>query len=115
MRYRHLPWAAILISVAFVAPTAEGREKIDEIVMDNGDRIICEIKELEQGILKVKPPYTKGYVPRCCKKVETLDSPTCPLTPWSRNKISSRIEQSSIEHRAHTPPPSRFMGRAGGN
>ena len=55
-------WAAILISTALVVPTAEGRDKIDEIVMDNGDRIICEIRDLERGILKVKPDYTKGFV-----------------------------------------------------
>ena len=62
MKFRYLPWTAILILMAFIVPIAEGREKIDEIVMDNGDRIICEIRELERGILKVKPDYTKGYV-----------------------------------------------------
>lgn len=48
--------------LGLAVPCADGREKIDQLVLSNGDRIECEIRALEQGILKVKPPYTKGFV-----------------------------------------------------
>ena len=62
MEQRLIRLATIWILMALVAPLAVAREKIDRLVLDNGDSIVCEIRELEQGILKVKPPYTKGYV-----------------------------------------------------
>jgi hypothetical protein len=60
--HRLVHLVAIWVLLGFVAPSVDAREKIDELVLSNGDRIVCEIRELEQGILKVKPPYTKGYV-----------------------------------------------------
>jgi hypothetical protein len=48
--------------LGLAVPCADGREKVDQLILSNGDRIVCEIRDLEQGILKVKPPYTKGFV-----------------------------------------------------
>jgi hypothetical protein len=42
-----------------VSTTAGARPKIDVLVMDNGDRITCEIKQLNRNLLEVGTDYMK--------------------------------------------------------
>lgn len=52
--------AALLVTVVLLAPRwALGGEKTDTIVFDNGDRITCEIRILQQGQLTVKTNYSR--------------------------------------------------------
>jgi hypothetical protein len=52
----------------------EARPKIDSLTLDNGDRITCEIKELNRGILSVKTDYTKGTMSVEWEKVSEIAS-----------------------------------------
>lgn len=45
---------AVAAVAAVVATTGEAREKTDLVVCKNGDRLLCEIKELDLGLLRVK-------------------------------------------------------------
>jgi hypothetical protein len=67
--------AAILATVLAWAAPLVARDKIDVVVMANGDRITCEIRELERGILKVKPSYTSSTVSLEWINVAELQSP----------------------------------------
>jgi hypothetical protein len=54
--------AAATVAAVIAASPASAREKIDLVVLDNGDELTCEIKELQRGILKVKTSYFVGTV-----------------------------------------------------
>lgn len=47
---------------AFLACPAFAREKTDLLVMKNGDRISCQVKNLEAGVLKVDLDYVDGTI-----------------------------------------------------
>jgi hypothetical protein len=53
---------------------AFARPGIDVIIMKNGDRITCEIKELNAGILKVDVPYMNGAVYVDWNKLARIES-----------------------------------------
>src|ERR1022692_5055093 len=64
----------VLCSVLlFVAPLF-GREKRDVIVMKNGDRLTCEIKGLNSGVLYVSLDYILGTSSVQWSKVHHLES-----------------------------------------
>src|SRR5262245_14680554 len=50
------------------------RAKTDILYMKNGDKITCEIKEMEHGQLLVKTAYTKGTLTINWEKVERIES-----------------------------------------
>jgi hypothetical protein len=58
---RKTVWRARLTALALASLLAASplaaREKIDIVVLDNGDELTCEIRELTRGILKVKTSY----------------------------------------------------------
>ena len=57
---RWLPVWIILCALLQALPAAaRSRAKTDVIVLDNGDRITCEIKQLERGVLTIKTEYVK--------------------------------------------------------
>ena len=60
---------ALLLTVPLFA-----REKTDVIVMKNGDRWTCEIKELKAGVLSVGLDYVDGTVSVQWSKVARLES-----------------------------------------
>jgi Protein of unknown function, DUF481 len=66
--------ATILCIVLLVAAPLSGRESTDVIVMKNGDRITCEIKGLNGGVLYVSPSYILGTISVDWSKVERLES-----------------------------------------
>ncbi len=53
---------------------AAAREKVDVLIMKNGDRITCEIKKLERGQLAIKTSYTLGTIYVDWEKVERIES-----------------------------------------
>ncbi len=68
---------AILICMAALSldpPPAAAREKVDVLIMKNGDRITCEIKKLERGQLAIKTSYTLGTIYIDWEKVERIES-----------------------------------------
>jgi hypothetical protein len=67
--------AAIVLSFAmFLTGPFFARKKIDAIVMENGDRITGEIKELDAGVLRVKLNYVGGTISLQWLKVARVES-----------------------------------------
>lgn len=62
------------MAAIFFASPATAREKIDIVVLDNGDELTCEIKELQRGILKVGTSYFVGSVSIEWVHVERISS-----------------------------------------
>src|SRR5262245_40170154 len=48
----------IVAALVLMATAAAGRENNDIVFLKNGDRITCEIKRLEDGLLYLKASYT---------------------------------------------------------
>jgi hypothetical protein len=67
------PATALCLVVLLVAPLF-AREKTDVIVMNNGDRLTCEIKGLDSGVLYVKLDYILGTSSVQWSKVHHLES-----------------------------------------
>jgi len=59
---------------ALLACPVFAREKTDVIVMKNGDRISCEIKSLQSGVLRVDLDYVDGTISIDWLKVARLES-----------------------------------------
>ena len=59
---------------ACLACPALAREKSDLLVMKNGDRITCQVKNLDAGVLKVDLDYVDGTVSIDWLKVARLES-----------------------------------------
>jgi len=64
----------VLGVAAFLPFSAFGRDKTDVLVMKNGDRITCEVKKLEGGILQVDVDYADGSLSIDWLKVSRLES-----------------------------------------
>lgn len=64
----------LLLAVIALAAVAFGRPKTDVLVMKNGDRITCEIKKLEGGILLAALDYVDGNVAIDWEKVARVES-----------------------------------------
>jgi hypothetical protein len=65
----------VLCSLAgFLASPAFARAKIDVVVMNNGDRITCEVKNLQNGVLHVDLDYVDGTIHINWLKVARLES-----------------------------------------
>jgi len=47
-------WLLVLLAVITIPLQASAREKMDIVILKNGDRITCEIQSLERGMLTVK-------------------------------------------------------------
>src|SRR5215831_7839669 len=66
--------AVVLCSALLIATPVWARQKTDVIVMNNGDRITGEIKELDQGVLHVSLDYASGNLALDWSKVARLES-----------------------------------------
>ena len=64
----------VLCSVLLLVAPLFGREKSDVIVMKNGDRLTCEIRGLDSGVLYVKLDYILGTSSVQWSKVDHLES-----------------------------------------
>jgi hypothetical protein len=66
--------AAILSSVLLLTLPLFAREKTDVIVMKNGDRLTCEVKGLDAGVLSIGLDYVDGTISVQWSKVARLES-----------------------------------------
>jgi len=66
--------AAVLLSALLVTLPLLAREKNDVLVMKNGDRLTCEIKGLDEGVLYVSFDYIIGTSSVQWSKVAYLES-----------------------------------------
>lgn len=66
--------AFLLTSFLLLAATLLARDKTDVIVMNNGDRMTCEIKGLDAGVLYVNFDYIDGTSSVDWSKVARLES-----------------------------------------
>jgi Protein of unknown function, DUF481 len=66
--------AIILCFALLLTMPLFARESTDVIVMKNGDRITCEVKGLNGGVLSVSPPYVIQTISVDWSKVERLES-----------------------------------------
>jgi len=64
----------LFIAVFWLVSSVFARDKTDVLVMKNGDRITCEVKKLESGILAVGLDYVDGTVSIDWLKVARLES-----------------------------------------
>ena len=64
----------ILCITLLVAAPLQARENTDVIVMNNGDRITCEVKGLNGGVLYINPSYILGTISVDWSKVSRLES-----------------------------------------
>jgi hypothetical protein len=64
----------ILSSALLLAAPVLARESTDVIVMENGDRITCEVKGLSGGVLSVSPPYVIQTISVDWSQVARLES-----------------------------------------
>jgi hypothetical protein len=74
MNIRVISPGLILVSTLFLATPGFARNKNDVVVMKNGDRLTCEIKGLEDGVLSVSLDYVDGTVSLQWSKVARLES-----------------------------------------
>lgn len=63
-----------LIAVICLTSTMFARDKTDVLVMKNGDRITCEVKRLEGGILEAGLDYVDGTIAIDWQKVARIES-----------------------------------------
>lgn len=69
----HAKVITVILLLAIIAPVfAQG--KTDVVVMKNGDRLTCEIKSLDSGVLYVKFDYVDGTVSIDWSKVARIES-----------------------------------------
>src|SRR5271165_1768564 len=66
--------AAILSCVLLVATPLFARDKSDVLVMNNGDRVTCEIKGLSASVLYVSIDYIDGTASVDWSKVRHVES-----------------------------------------
>ena len=72
---QHMCMRIVILSCAFaIAIPLLAREKTDIIVMNNGDRLTCEIKGLDSGTLSVNFDYILGTASVDWSKVDHLES-----------------------------------------
>ncbi len=64
----------VLFVLALVSAPLFARSKTDVIVMTNGDRLTCEIKKLDHGVLYASLDYVDGTISIDWSKVERLES-----------------------------------------
>ena len=66
--------ATVLVIMLLIAAPLFARDKTDVLVMKNGDRLTCEIKGLDQGVLYVSFDYILGTASVQWSKVAYLES-----------------------------------------
>jgi hypothetical protein len=74
MKRGNIRAVVVLTSFLLLAAPLSAREKTDVLVMKNGDRLTCEVKGLEAGVLYVKLDYVEGTISVQWSKVARLES-----------------------------------------
>jgi len=102
-RPRSLGPSIIFATVVFVCVSVPmmAKRNDDVVIMKNGDRITCEIKRLENGVLYVYPPYVLaeyGVDWAQVERVESKDTYTVALT--SGERYTGTIERTPAKGEA---------------
>jgi hypothetical protein len=85
-----------LIIVA--SATSWARQKIDVLIMNNGDHITCEIVRVEKGYLFVKLPYGDGTVSLDWSKVVSVESPQqFVFTDQNGRRYSGTLQKLAVK------------------
>lgn len=63
-----------ILALFLVACPLHARDKVDVLVMNNGDRLTCEIKSLSNGVLYVGLDYAQGTIQLDWSKVNHVES-----------------------------------------
>jgi len=79
--------ATILSAVLLLTVPLLARDKTDVMVMNNGDRLTCEVKGLEAGVLYVSFDYIDGTSPVDWAKVASLESKQIFLVKTSDGSV----------------------------
>ncbi len=64
----------LFLTLLILSTSGLARTKTDVVVMKNGDRITCEIRELKHGQLVVKPPYADATLSIDWDEVDVIES-----------------------------------------
>jgi hypothetical protein len=67
-------WIILSSSILFLGSSLSARDKTDVLVMKNGDRMTCEVKGLDAGVLYVSFDYIDGTASVDWSKVARLES-----------------------------------------
>jgi hypothetical protein len=68
------PQITVLVGIALLAIPVFGRDRTDVLIMKNGDRMTCEVKGLNAGVLYVSFDYIDGTTAVDWSKVVRLES-----------------------------------------
>lgn len=79
--------AVAFVLILLFAATLSAQKTSDVVVMKNGDRITCEIKNLEGGVLYVKLDYADGTVALQWSKVARLESKRLFIVKTERGSV----------------------------
>jgi hypothetical protein len=67
----------ILTTLLLLVAPLFGRDKTDVLVMKNGDRMTCQVKGLNGGVLYVSFDYIDGTTAVQCRKWPTRKAISC--------------------------------------
>lgn len=67
-------FSLMLVGMLSITSPALARDKVDVLVMKNGDRVTCEIKGLDAGVLYIALDYVQGTVQVDWSKVQSIES-----------------------------------------
>jgi hypothetical protein len=71
---RRSRWALVFLLLIFAAQSLTARPAKDIVVMNNGDRLTCEIKKLERGVLYLSLDYVDGTISVQWSRVAKIES-----------------------------------------
>ena len=81
--------AVIVLSISLAAAPLQARSKTDVVHMKNGDKITCEIKNLERGRLSIKIDYMIGTLLVDWNEVDRIESSQGFQVLWSDGDVST--------------------------
>ena len=104
LRLKPATWAvAAMVVLNAAIPSLSARSKTDVLHMKNGDKITCEIKNLERGRLAVKIDYMIGTHHVDWSEVERIESTQPFQVFWSDGDIASgTMRQELIDQKAES-------------
>jgi hypothetical protein len=71
---RRSRWALVFLLLLFAVQSLTARPAKDIVVMNNGDRLTCEIKKLERGVLYLSLDYVDGTISVQWARVAKIES-----------------------------------------
>jgi hypothetical protein len=102
--------ALIVLALFLAVGPLQGRSKTDVLHMKNGDKITCEIKNLERGRLTIKIDYMTGTHMVDWNEIERIESSQQFQVLWSDGEVSSGVlNQDMPEQESRTGKDARRL------